>query len=241
METVKQIYKRLIAVESTNMWLQNIPDLSFIYVDTDYRDSHSYIDRYFSNKFKDLIIDDDLLDADCTYNDLVREVKSCMYANAESIKRMYEIVKAEYSPIENVDRYEEMDKVTTTNDMGLRKQTNKTDKTKNTTTSSTTGFNNGAGYVPENKVESETTGQGANGEINSMLTTDAVIDTTTVSGTGTDGKIFNHIHGNIGVTESTTMLEHHADFWKWFNFYEYIYKLVFAYLGIGIYADSEEV
>lgn len=241
METVKKIYNRLIAVDNNNMWLPSISELSFIFIDSGYREHHTDIDRYFSNKFKDLIIDNDLVDQDATYADLMLEIKSCMYANAESIKRMYEVVQSEYSPIENVDRYEEMDKVTTTNDMGLRKQSNKTDKTKNTTITSTTGFNNGAGYVPENKVESETTGQGANGEINSTLTTDAVMDTTTVSGTGTDGKIFNHIHGNIGVTESTTMLEHHADFWKWFNFYEYIFKMVFAYLGTGIYADSEEV
>ena len=88
--------------------------------------------------------------------------------------------------------------------------------------------------VIDNETTTTTSGN-AGGAIVNTSEIDEYINSQEILGTEADGKIFNHIHGNIGVTKSTELLDAHADFWNNFNFFEKVLKSLFNYLCVGVY------
>lgn len=235
--TIKELYNRDIKNQANRGWIQYITKLAQILDNSGYTDRKQMIDSYFTNKYSDLIVDDTLfvdLDKEDCYQQIVANVQACLYSHYEDIKRMFEIVSAEYNPIENYDRYEEYDKQTRTMTNAEVTTTDTNDKVTNTTTSKVAGYNSNT-LTTSDSTESVSTGTGTNGKIVNESKTSQHIDTEVTSGTGTNGIINNHIHGNIGVTEATKMLENQEIFWSNFNFFDYLFKLVFRYLSIGVY------
>ena len=216
-----------------NQWLIDIPPLHEILENSGYNTNHSYIDKYFSRLYADLLIDSDILNDDITYNELELEITSCLYSNIEYIKRIYEIETSNYNLLDNVDRYEILDKQTIKNINGKQKNTNTSNKIINSVTNKVSGFNSNE-LVIDNETTTTTSGN-AGGAIVNTSEIDEYINSQEILGTEADGKIFNHIHGNIGVTKSTELLDAHADFWNNFNFFEKVLKSLFNYLCVGVY------
>lgn len=236
MMTIRELWEREIK-STTNRWISNITPLNYIYTASGYQDNHAKIDRYFTNKYGDLIINEKIIDpSDNLITQIMLESESVLYSNIENIKRVWEINLSEYNPVENYDKIETLDKVEVKNEIGERNRTSTDDKT--TQTQYTTGYNEDASsfFTPESKFE--TSGQGSNGSVVNKIKDQNTTDTTTTSGTGDGGKIENRVHGNVGVTEATTMLEHHADFWSHYNFFDYIFKLTFDNITIGVYKSE---
>lgn len=120
-------------------------------------------------------------------------------------KRILEMIDVDYSPIENYDRYED-----------LNQRKNETGNHSNTGGGTNTGT--------ETTVEQiEGFNSSSFSDSNKSTRTDNLSHTTTDSGSYVDsGQTIetNHIHGNIGVTTSDQMLSGFLDFWGNFNLLE---------------------
>ena len=116
------------------------------------------------------------------------------HAYNRSFEEQYNALQQEFNPIENYDRYEETE--TTTKDI-YGKQ-----KTTSDTLNYGSAFNSGSNYGNRGK-NTITTDSDAFTDTNTS-NTDEHIDNGNV-------KVVSHIHGNIGVTESTTMLKKFKD------------------------------
>ena len=168
--------------------------------------------------------------------------------NQYTFNHVAKIYEAEYSPIENYDRYEDM---STDRDRGLTDNTtgyaNKTDTTtggRTTThsgTDTTTDTNDVSAYdssvyQPETKVTSTL----QHGE---QVQDNANTSKTSASNTGNNKSITenetitqdNHIRGNIGVTTATAMQVEEYEFVKNYNPYEFIAGLFENDLTLFVY------
>lgn len=181
--------------------------------------------------------------------------------NRENLLREYQIMTAEYNPLNNYDMTEtstdghtKLNMYAGSNHTGTvnggtdttRQNTDVTTETgandSSITTHSINGFNStGAGVPADNTQTTDKTT--TTGTANANYTEIEHGQTTTTDGnansyttdTGNDTHELTR-SGNIGVTTSTQMLEQHADFWERWNFYEKIlFPSVDKLIAIPIY------
>ena len=148
--------------------------------------------------------------------------------NYEPIERIYSAIIAEYNPVHNYDRHEEY----TDNTDGEVKQTGTValnlDGTVansvegNATTTNEISAYNSSTYQPNNETTYD----------DDRTTTDTYnrTDTTTYdkTDTNTENKKHNgHLYGNIGVTESSTMVSHEIDLRLKYNLYHIISEMLY--------------
>lgn len=229
------LFSLLKNITTNNSLIPLITELNEIIFNIGYDKNHEYIDNYFLNLYKNLMIDEEMFDISTDiisqYNMLSKQV---LYANLEAIKRIYEINKSSYKPTENYDRYEEFDKTTITSNLGARETKSLNDNVKVKTINSTVGYNSKE-LTTTDEQEIINSGNGANNKIENIIQSNSVTDITSTSGSGENGIINNHIHGNIGVTTTTAMLTEHEKFWKNYNFFNFVYTKIFQYITIPMY------
>lgn len=138
---------------------------------------------------------------------------------------------ATWNPIENYDRYEDW------TDNGTDERTGKrTDQS----TASDSSTSSGSGETKQNVTTYDSGTYKPDGQTES--TSGATSSSTTTgnneSNSTDNGKSENihtgHIHGNIGVTESSTMLANFREVWKW-NIYDEIANLYKDEFCVGVY------
>lgn len=227
------LYSKLI---KNNKWFTSINELDYIFNSINYNENYHYYDNYFSIQYSDLLVDDSLISDTSTIEDINILCKTFLYSNIEKIKRLFEIHTSEYNPLDNVDRYELFDKITNSNTYGERVSTSLDDNATSITINKVSGEDS-ENLLIDNETTNQIKGSGINDKIENKITNSEVIDTSITSGTGENGKIFNHIHGNIGVTKSTELLSSHYDFWELFNFLDKLYHDFFNFITIPIYKE----
>lgn len=149
-----------------------------------------------------------------------------------NIEHLINIILAEYSPIENFDRYEDI-------------TINRTDKE---TLSGSDSFNHGKietmqhGHNIENQVSAYNTSSYSNSE--KELHTGSDVNTNSGSDSTAYGKITDnkgseitnsHLHGNIGVTTNQQMIEAELELLKNFNIYDWIASRIEDDLFLTVY------
>lgn len=215
-----------------NQWLIDIAPLHNILFESGYIENHTMIDNFFTNYYADLIIDDNILDSTDSAK-VQMAILSFLYSNIEMIKRLYEIQVSEYNLLDNMDKYELLDKQNIQFLNGKQKTTMINGKVNTINTNKVSGFDSNE-LVIDNVNETLSTGING-GNIENTVENDEYTNNQIISGTGEDGKIYNHVHGNVGVTMTTQLLDAHADFWNNFNFFEKVLKSLFNYLCVGVY------
>ena len=168
--------------------------------------------------------------------------------NQYTFEHVAKIYEASYSPIENYDRYEEMntdrdrtqldtDNARASKSEGITTNRTTTHSGTDTTTDETkTSAFDSSTYLPENKTtsdlvhgESITDGGSSNKSISSNSTTNKNINESE------NVKQDNHIRGNIGVTTATAMQSEEYDFIANYNPYNFLSGLFENELTLFIY------
>ena len=159
--------------------------------------------------------------------------------NSKKWEHLYKVYNADYNPIENTDFIET---ITDTNsntkviDSDGTSSGTATTNSNATNTGSTSGANNVFGFNSTNAV-GDSTSSGSNTDqtyANSSTTTSgSTTDDSTITDNGTHTSEHRK-HGNIGVTENVTMLEHEVEFWKW-SFIDQVCKDICDIIALSIY------
>ncbi len=130
---------------------------------------------------------------------------------AEELKRIYDVLTAEYNPIENYDRHEDI------TDDYIHGTTATTERLTDETTEDKVSAFNESTYQPDRKTII------SGGKVSNTM---AGKDTTDHDG---------HVHGNIGVTTSQQMIESEIDLRTKNNIYEIAARVFANELLIQIY------
>lgn len=180
--------------------------------------------------------------------------------NQYTFEHVAKIYKASYSPIENYDRYEDMntnhnrtlkDNTTSigkkTEDLATNNHTNDDRTTEHSGTDSTVDENttsayDDANYVPENKSTSDLT-HGEKITDKDEITTKGTSKKTTNNNSNVNKGVTedektkqnNHIRGNIGVTTADAMQIEEYEFLNKYNPYDFIAGLFEDSLTLFIY------
>lgn len=158
-------------------------------------------------------------------NDKMPLLSQMLYnINGKKWEHLYKVFKSEYNPIENTDFIEQ---VTEDTDRENTSQVSNTNSTTDSGSSSST--ENKYGFNSSNPVGDRT---------NTAQSSDTVSSTGSSSGSGTDNEnkvIERRKHGNIGVTENVTMLEHESDFWGKWSFIDKICEDICEIIALSIY------
>lgn len=184
------------------------------------------LDSYFFTRYGTRLGFESLLnvyageDGKITGDNLKMLADMVYHLNCRKWEHLFKVYNAEYSPIENTDFVEE---VTEDNQMQRTVDTDRDTSGSSTTTSSTTasgtdsgatnrfGFNsnNAVGERSDSRTSSSTSGSTVG------VSESGSVDEDTTINDNEDKKLIRRKHGNIGVTENVTMLEHEVKFWKW--------------------------
>ena len=174
------------------------------FADEYYFNQHSP-NKQVSDRFLKVIENNyDFVPEDGTMSDDVLDYIKVIFDSKfrEKYKKYLEIINAEYNPIENYDRYEDLYR--TYNDTGENTRDDVTDFTgTQTTKDQVEGFNSATFSDSDNSIRTDNLKTTLDGE-------------GSFSNSG-DETHTNHIHGNIGVTTAPTMLTEHSEFWDRFN------------------------
>ena len=194
------------------IWIKAFPDAGEL-------DTYFYL-RYGNRTAFDTFLDKFTNSSGKITGDNLNALSDMIYhVNARKWERLFMVYNAEYSPIENTDVYE-----TTTE---------KTDSTGSVTTDSDSTFS------PNDTTTNKRSGFNSSTMVNDTSSTTTGTDTTmldqTVDSEGHRDHTTEHRkHGNIGVMENTTMLQHEVDFWKW-SFIDSICKDICDIIALSIY------
>lgn len=150
--------------------------------------------------------------------------------------RIYEALTAEYNPLHNYDRYEEYKDTIKGEAHSGRKTTDSpnfsvvNDTNEDATTESLISADNSGSYQPQNKTienggKSTTSTSGKTSDVDETINNN---DERTIDHTA-------HLYGNIGVSESTTMIENTVSMRRNYNLYEAATRLFANELLISIY------
>lgn len=171
--------------------------------------------------------------------------------NSKKWEHLYKVYTSEYNPIENTDFVETYNdtrhNVTVGNSVTTGQMTT-TDEGQTTGQMTNTVDNHVAGFNSVNNVNSSdstnTTDYGTENGNPVKTKNTTTVDYGTKSGTpvttdatGTGDTTIDHElhkHGNIGVTETVTMLEHEVEFWKW-SFIDQVCKDICDIIALSIY------
>lgn len=174
-----------------------------------------------------------------------------------SIERIIYAMTENYNPLHNFDRHEEYEDVegretttgesvetsgTITNDTTV-KTLNLTDtsngSTDGTNENTVSAYNENT-YQPDTKQETESTTTNTDRHTGTD-TTERNAETSgseTRTGTGTEDRTLTHtghLYGNIGVTESVTMLQHEIDLRKNYNIIDIVADMLYREVCIYVY------
>lgn len=194
-----------------------------------------YGDR-IGNKFLDMFTD---TDGEVKGNNLTKLADLIYSVNAKKWEHLYKAFMAEYNPIENTDFIETITEATgNTRVVDSDGTSSGTASTTSSATSSGTnsGANNKFGFNSSTAV-GDTTSSGSDSNTTSATTSTTSSGSTTDDSTITDNGTHtseHRKHGNIGVTENVTMLEHEVEFWKW-SFVDSVCKDICDIIALSIY------
>lgn len=214
-----------------------------------------YGDR-IGNKFLDKFIDSD---GEVKGENLIKLANLIYSINAKKWEHLYNAYTAEYNPIENTDFIETITETngntrvvdTDSSNTRVLDSEGTSSGTASTTSSATSngsnsGANNKFGFNSSTAV-GDTTSSGTDSNTTTSTTTTtssgSTTEDSTTTDTGTEDTTItdngNHTsehrkHGNIGVTENVTMLEHEVEFWKW-SFIDSICKDICDVIALSIY------
>lgn len=204
------------------------------------------LDVYFISRYGSRIGFESLLDiyvdsdGKITGNKIKMLADMIYHINARKWEHLFKVYNADYSPIENTDFIEEV----TEDNQNLRViDSDKTGSNTSGTTSSSvasgsdSGNTNRYGFNSNSAVGERTDGRTSSsnvrGSVNvSESTTDT--DDTTITD-DEDKKLIRRKHGNIGVTENVTMLEHETEFWHKWSFIDAICLDICDVIALSIY------
>lgn len=150
------------------------------------------------------------------------------YENQWNFDHVLKIIKAEYSPIENVfeDRTETENINRTHEDTTDYGKTITTSGNENTRTENKISAENGSTYSPDTERTENT--------MDSSTHTESGQDAR--SGAGTEGRRFNmNRHGNVGTVSANKLINEELDLLERFNPYKFIADLYEKELIIGLY------
>ena len=169
-----------------------------------------------------------------------------------SIERIIYAMTEEYNPLHNFDRHEEYTDTEGINrESSARTEGNTQTDTDNDTTGTTTNTGNTTGstentvsaynsdaYQPDTKADTEETA--TNTATTTQNATGSVTTTDTVTQSGTDDTDrtldhMGHLYGNIGVTESTAMLQHEVDLRSQQNILDIVSEMLYKEICIYTY------
>ena len=168
------------------------------------------------------------------------ELATLVYSiNSKKWEHLFKVYNADYNPIENTDFIETI--TDTNSNTKVIDSEGTSGGTASTTSSGTSSGSNSQdntkfGFNSVTAVgDTSTSGTDSN-------TTSATTSTTTSGSTTDDSTITDNgthtsehrKHGNIGVTENVTMLEHEVEFWKW-SFIDQVCKDICDIIALSIY------
>lgn len=168
--------------------------------------------------------------------------------NQYTFEHVDKIYKAQYSPIENYDRYEDMNSTTdhtlkddtdntgTKTDSTIANKTSKHTGTDTTTDESKTSAYDSSTYQPESKVTSDLQhGETITDNGGSTKTITNNLHTNKLAADNEKTTQNNHIRGNIGVTTAPSMQVEDYEFVKNYNPYEFLSGLFENELTLYVY------
>lgn len=165
--------------------------------------------------------------------DVFREiVRAWFFEKQWTFDHLVKVIKAEYSPIENVEEYNEYSDAGgrnlkhTGNDTSSGGYTNTDGGSE--TTENTTSAENSSTYQPDNRTV--TTG--------GLTLTNIHNDTAARTYTDAEDNNVKHVghrHGNIGVTTNTQLIDEELELLRHFDVYSYIAKLFESDMMLMIY------
>lgn len=157
-----------------------------------------------------------------------------------SIERIIYAFTEDYNPLHNFDRHEDytdsedIDRATAAATKGTSSTSSETDESTGSTdnTENTVSAYNSDQYQPDTKSESSGTG--------TRNTTGSVTGSDTIDQSGTDVtdrelKHTGHLYGNIGVTESTAMLQHEKELREKYNIIDIVCDMLYKEVCILVY------
>ena len=154
-----------------------------------------------------------------TGNDLSSLAAMIYHINARKWERLFKVYNADYSPTENTDVFEDVTEKTNANgEVVTDSDTTYTAGTK--VTNKRAGFNSSSVVADSESANS--------GEDSTAL------DNTVTSESDRTTERTYRKHGNIGVMENTTMLQHEVEFWKW-SFMDAVCKDICDTIALSIY------
>lgn len=233
-----------------------IPDFQYDFLDI-YNSNYVHFDARYLNLYGSLAFDTYLQEDMDSIHDVIHGV---ILSNITSLTHLYNILGLTYDPIANVDGIEkrtmEHGEKTVNDDIGVRKNTTTSDPftmtTKNESNSNddNTTVNSVSAYNNDNYSDKDKSAITGTTSAISTTTADTEKTTTTVSADATKDshveKAFTDIEtlertGNIGVTSTQNLMNQEKDFWISYNFYDYLFSIIFQTLTIPIYVDDLEV
>lgn len=201
-----------------------------------YNENSSSYDLFTNKTYGSMILN---VSHETTETEQIEEVQNLIemafIINDYKFRKMLDSAQAEFNPIENYDRYEDTDNTfgsrTDLSKMGKLTSTMKNPQMKNTTTSSVVGFDS-SDFTNRDKVENVS-------DANNIINETDAYNNEFEKGEEVDN-ITSHIHGNIGVTTSTQMLNEFYRFYNWFDFYRIVIESVVNEITLPIYDDILE-
>lgn len=201
-------------------------------------------DIYFLEKYGNLILDESLVKETKpdTSKAIQRRINAFLMLNTEKFDRLWKNYKVEYNPIDNYDRYEDSEetfgKTIVAETIGGASNTEVLDNVVNITKNEVAPFDRTA-YTDTNATTVTTEGHGENGKIVNTSSSTERTNTTETKGANIDGtrsdKHTAHLHGNIGVTTTVQMLSGDNDFWRYNDFYDFLFKSCIEECCIGLW------
>lgn len=186
---------------------------AFIFMEQ-YNTDKKLVSRFFKNMYEDKYLKEKFETIEKAYENFCEEVQTLLYTKKENYEKIYEAYLERYSPIENYDRHENH---ILTNKGIVSKQSG------NVTTSENFNKSEKMFEVPnDDSVEKEIGKTETTGNENENSTKQNFNDLK--NETDTTNTFESHVHGNIGVTESTTMIKNFSDFWRDFSFLKIFFE-----------------
>lgn len=236
----------------------------------DYSNNYDEYDINIRKRYGHLILDTDAESIDAALLaeiDLI--IKGVFLLNDKKYDKIVEALAAEFSPIENYDRYEDatitegqrqdqtsIGEMSTTDTYGQKETTTSYDEmhtdttigaTSGSITGKVTGFNT-SDLATNNRQESESQSQTNSQDTDAYdvtETTEKHADTHVTdarSDSFTKGSQVNttisHIHGNIGVTQSSDMIRNYVSLYDDINLYEIIFEDVVNAITIPMFGGD---
>lgn len=217
----------------TNIFGDNVPEWLDIYPTY-----HIELDRYFKIRYGNKELIEELTNR----AELTAYIDMYLLTNRTSLDRLWENYNANYNPVENYDRYEDLKdnygKVINTDTIGDVTSTNINDKLTSKSVSSVYPTDSNI-LTEQSEIETTSSGTGENGKSVNTSTINEHTNTTTTAGTNDDESRtdthINHIHGNIGVTQASEMINSNIALWSSFSFYDILYSGIINECTIGIW------